>query len=162
MRTNPPRLRRVPAATLAIVAAIGLVTGRAIRPVVEYAGGVAPTVPWTASIALFFLAAVLGWLAYTTYQAVHKRRERIASDRAVRQLVLAKASALVGALMAGGYAGYALAFADAMDTDLGRERVVHSAVTALAGIVVVVAAVLLERACEVPEDDDDAPQTQGT
>lgn len=157
MTTNRPRLRRVPAVTLAIVAATGLVVGRAIRPVLEHFDEIAPTVPWTASIALVFLGAVLGWLAYATYQAVHKRRERIAADRAVRQLVLAKASALVGALMAGGYAGFALSFADAMDTDLGQERVVHSAVTALAGIVVVAAALLLERACEVPRDDDENP-----
>lgn len=161
MRTNPPRLRRVSAATLAIVAAIGLIAGRAIRPALEHLDAVAPTVPWTASVALFFLAAVLGWLAYATYQALHKRRERIPSDRAVRQLVLAKASAVVGALTAGGYAGFALSFADALDTDLGRERVVHSVVTALAGIVVVVAALLLERACEVPKDDDETPDAQG-
>lgn len=162
MTPNPPRLRRVSARSLAITAAIGLIIGRAIRPILEQLGEVTPTVPWTASIALLFLAAVLGWLAYTTYQSVHKRSERIASDRAVRQLVLAKASALVGALVAGGYAGFALSFADAMDTDLGRERVVNSAVTALAGIAVVIAALLLERACEVPKNDDEAGRTHGS
>lgn len=161
MTPNPPRLRRVSALSLAITAAIGLVGGRAVRPLLEQTDRVAPTVPWTASIALLFLAAILGWLAYATYQAVHKRREHIESDRAVRQLVLAKASALVGALVAGGYAGFALSFADSMDTDLGHERVVHSGLTALAGIVVVVAALLLERACEVPKDDDDSPDAQG-
>lgn len=155
MTPNPPRLRRVRAVTLAVIAAIGLIVGRAIRPVMERFDQVAPTVPWMASVALFFLAAVLGWLAYTTYQSVHKRREPIESDRAVRQLVLAKASAFVGALMAGGYAGFALSFADSMDMDLPRERVIHSLVTAVAGVTVVVAAVLLERACEVPNDDDD-------
>ncbi|UYM07001.1 DUF3180 domain-containing protein [Solicola gregarius] len=161
MTPNPPRLRRVSAVTLAIVAAIGLVVGRAIRPLFEQFDQSAPTVPWTASIALVFLAAVLGWLAYVTYQSVHKRRERIASDRAVRQLVLAKASAIVGALVAGGYSGFTLSFVDAMETDLGQERVVHAGVTALAGIVVIVAAVLLERACEVPKDDDEATGSPG-
>lgn len=159
MRGSPPRLQRLSAVTLAVVAAVGLVVGRAIRPVVERFDGVAPTVPWTASIAMLFLAAVLGWLAYSTYQALHKRHERIAADRAVRQLVLAKASALVGALVAGGYAGFALSFVDAMRTSLGQDRVVHAAVTAVAGVVVVVAAILLERACEVPRDDDETPTT---
>ncbi|MGH3357938.1 MAG: DUF3180 domain-containing protein [Nocardioidaceae bacterium] len=158
MRTNPPRLRRLSAATLAIVAAIGLVVGRAIRPVLEHLDRIAPTVPWTASFALFFLAAVLGWLAYSTYQSLHKRHERIAADRAIRLLVLAKASALVGALTAGGYIGFALSFADAMGTALGQERVIHAGVTAVAGIAAVVAALLLERACEVPKGDDEAPQ----
>ena len=161
MKPTPPRLRRVSALSLAVTAAIGLVGGRAVRPVMDQLDRVAPTVPWTASIALVFLAGVLGWLAYTTYQAVHKRRERFPSDRAVRQLVLAKASALVGALVAGGYAGFALSFADSMDTDLGQERVVNAALTALAGVVVVVAALLLERACEVPKDDDEATSSSG-
>lgn len=156
MTPNPPRLGRVSAVTLAIVAAIGLIAGRAIRPLFESLDNSAPTVPWTASIALVFLAAVLGWLAYATHQSVHKRRERMSSDRAVRQLVLAKASAIVGALVVGGYSGFTLSFVDAMDTELGQERVIHAGVTALAGVVVVIAAVLLERACEVPKDDDEA------
>ena len=159
MTPNPPRLRRLSAVTLAIVAALGLIVGRVIRPLFERFDHSAPVVPWTASIALLFLAAVLGWLAYATYQAVHKRRERIASDRAVRQLVLAKASALVGALVAGGYSGFTLSFVDSMDTDLGQERVIHAAVTALTGVVVVIAAVLLERACEIPKDDDEEPDS---
>ncbi|MDN5851657.1 MAG: DUF3180 domain-containing protein [Actinomycetia bacterium] len=161
MTPNPPRLRRVSARSLAIIAAVGLIIGRAARPVLERMDQVAPTVPWTASVALVFLAAVLGWLAYSTYQAVHKRQERFPSDRAVRQLVLAQASAIVGALVAGGYAGFALSFANSMDTDLGQERVIHSGVTALAGIAVIVAALLLERACEVPRDDDEATPSHG-
>lgn len=162
MTPNPPRLRRVSARSLAITAAVGLIIGRAIRPVLERMDQVAPTVPWTASIALVFLAAVLAWLAYSTYQAVHKRHERFPSDRAVRQLVLAKASALVGALVSGGYAGFALSFSDSMDTDLGQERVVHSGVTALAGVAVIIAALLLERACEIPRDDDETSPSPGS
>ena len=68
----------------------------------------------------------------------------------------------MGALFAGGYGGYALAFVGDLDTPLGLERAVNGGVAALAGLVVVVAALLLERACRLPEDDDDETASDAT
>jgi len=62
--------------------------------------------------------------------------------------------------IAGLYLGYALSFVGDMEAALPRERVLRSAVAFVASACVAAAAVLLERACEVPTDDDD--DTEGS
>jgi sulfite exporter TauE/SafE len=94
-------------------------------------------------------------LAYSTYRTVHRERRRIDAQRAVNLLLIAKASALTGALVAGGYVGFGLQFIDQLDVALPRERVIRSASAAVAGILIVVAGLLLERACRVPRIEDD-------
>ncbi|MGH3423545.1 MAG: DUF3180 domain-containing protein [Nocardioidaceae bacterium] len=153
MRDNG--LRRSSPVVLTIVGAIGLIVGRGIRPVLEAVGKVPPTVGWSTPLALFFLAAVLGGLAWSTYQALHKKRMRMRSERAVRLLALAKASALVGVFVFGGYLGFGLSYIGDLDITLPRERAVRSGVACIAAALAVAAALFLERACEVPHDDDE-------
>jgi len=117
-----------------------------------------PQVGWAPAVALAVGAVVLGLLAWSTWQALHKRHERMTSDHGIKLLALAKASSLVGAIVAGGYGGYALAFTDAWQTPLGHDRVVHGSAAALAAVLLVVAALLLERALRVPGDDDEDEQ----
>ncbi len=153
---NEGRLRTTSAATLAIVALVGLTIGGVIRPLVERGGGVAPTVPWAAPLTLGFLAAVLLGLAWTTYRTIHQHHRLIEPQRAVNLLVFGKASALVGAAVGGGYLGYGLSFVEsADDAALPRERLVHSLVAAAISAVVMVGGLLLERACRVPGEGDD-------
>ena len=96
-------------------------------------------------------------MAYATHQRIQVRRERIEPQRAVAFLVLGKASALAGALVAGGYLGFALMFLTRLDAAAPRDRVIRSAIAVVAGIVLCVMGLLLERACKVPtEPDDDA------
>lgn len=75
--------------------------------------------------------------------------------RAVRYLLLAKACAWVGALVAGGYLGFGLQFIDELNIPLPHQRAVRSLCAAFAAAVVVVAGLLLERACRVPDDEDE-------
>jgi hypothetical protein len=153
---NEGRLRTTSAATLAVVALVGLAIGGVIRPLIERGGGIAPTVPWAAPLTLCFLAAVLLGLAWTTYRTIHQHHRRIEPQRAVNLLVFGKASALVGAAVAGGYLGYGLSFVQsADDAALPRERLMHSLVAAAVSAVVMVGGLLLERACRVPGDGDD-------
>jgi hypothetical protein len=114
-----------------------------------------PTVPWSAPIGVILIAALVGLLAYTTRQRIQVRRERIEPQRAVAFLVLGKASALAGAVVAGGYFGFALNFLSRLDAVGPRDRVVRSAVAIAAGIALCGAGLLLERACKVPGADDD-------
>jgi len=116
---------------------------------------VPPTVPWTAPIGLVLIGALVGVLAYSTWQRIQVRRERMDPQRAVAFLVLGKASALAGALVAGGYFGFAVNFVSRLDAIGPRERVVRSAVAVVAGIVLCVVGLLLERACKVPGADDE-------
>ena len=119
----------------------------------------APEVPWTAPIGLILVTALVGALAYSTYQRIQVRHERVEPNRAVAFLVLGKASALAGAVVAGGYLAYALLFVGRWEAAAPRDRVIRSAVAVLAGVALCAMGLLLERACKVPrkdEDDDEA------
>ena len=148
-------IRTTSATTLAVAGALGFVAGAAVRPLVDRAGGIPPTVPWSAVVTLLFLAAVLGALAWGTYRTLHVQQEPVEPSRGVALLVLAKASAVAGALVAGAYLGFGLSFVDSWEVALPRQRVVRSAVAMLSAVAVVVAALLLERACRVPIDPED-------
>ena len=119
-----------------------------------------PEVPWTAPIGLILLAALVGALAYSTHQRIQVRRERMEPSRAVAFLVLGKASALAGALVAGGYFAYALMFLTRIDAVAPRDRVIRSAIAVLAGIVLCIAGLLLERACKIPGEDDEDDRSE--
>ena len=70
----------------------------------------------------------------------------------MNRLVLARAGALVGALVAGGYAGYAVSWIGD-PAELAGQRIIRSLVAVAAGVVIVVGALLLERACRVQKKD---------
>ena len=150
--TPAVRLRPTTPGALTAWTAVGLVGGWLLRPVAERVNGTAPIVTWLQPFALLFVAAVLGTTAWLTWRVLHVRREYLEPQRAVNRLVLARSCALVGALVAGGYAGYALAWLG-VDTGLAQQRVWRSAVGALAGALVTSTALLLERACRVRSDD---------
>jgi ABC-type Fe3+-siderophore transport system permease subunit len=119
-----------------------------------------PRIPWSAPIGLVVFAALVGVLAWSTHQRLQVRRERMEPQRAVAFLVLGKASALAGAAVAGGYLGFALMFLTRVDASTPRDRVIRSAVAAVAGVALAIAGLRLERACKVPgldDDDDDEP-----
>ena len=130
-----------------------LVGGWLLRPVsIAWSGG-APTVPWLPVLALLLSAAILAAVAWSTHRALHTRHERIEPHRAVNRLVLAKASALAGAIVAGGYFGYALSWLGT-EAELGGQRLVRSALAGVAGVAIVAGSLLLERACRVSREDD--------
>ena len=134
---------------------VGAVLGYGLVVVAERISGAAPPVQWTAVLALVAIAVIVFVLAYSTYRTVHRERRRMNPQRAVNFLLLAKASALVGAVIAGGYVGFGLQFIDEMDVELPRERVIGALSAAVAALLIVVAGLVLERACRVPRDDDD-------
>jgi hypothetical protein len=130
-------------------ALVGLVLGWLVRPVSVWLDGTAPTVGWLPILALAFVAVVIGAVAWSTYRLIHRRRQRLEPHKAVNRLVLAKACALTGALVAAGYFGYALSWVGLTDAALARERVVRSLLAGAAGTLLVVTSLLLERACRV-------------
>lgn len=146
-------LHPTPLLTLLGWALVGLVVGWALHPLCDRWGIVPPLVSVPQPLALLLLAAILGYVAWATRRTVHVRRERLEPQQAVNRLVLARASALVGALVGGGYLGYAVSWiGDA--AELADERLVRSLVAAGCALVAVVAALLLERACRVRDDAD--------
>jgi len=82
------------------------------------------------------------------------RRERLQPHEAVNRLVLAKACALGGAFVAGGYLGYALSWVGA-SAELSGERITLSLVAAGGAALTVAGSLFLERACRVTGDEDE-------
>jgi len=126
----------------------GLVAGWLVHPVSESVRGTALLVSWVQPAALLLLAVTVGTTAWQTWRAVHVRREHLEPHRAVNRLVLGRASALVGALVAGGYAGYAVSWIGS-DAELAGQRMLRAVLAAVSGVLIVVAGLLLERACRV-------------
>jgi hypothetical protein len=114
-----------------------------------------PRIPWSAPIGLVVFAALVGALAWSTHQRLQVRRERMEPQRAVAFLALGKASALAGAAVAGGYLGFALMFLTRIDAATPRDRVIRAAVAVVAGVGLTIAGLRLERACKVPDDEDE-------
>lgn len=131
---------------------VGLVGGWLLHPVAEGLRGTAPLVGWVQVLVLVVAALVLAYLAWTTWRQVHVRRLRIDARLAVNRLVLGRASALVGAVVGGGYGGFALSWIGD-PSELAGQRMLRSGVACVAGVAIVVTALLLERACRTPADD---------
>ena len=121
-----------------------------------------PPLPWLPTVTLAALAVLEGYAAANTRARIERKPGRDPVDplAVARFVVLAKASALAGAIFAGFYAG--------LDGWLLIERTraaandIPAASAGLAGSLALVAAALwLERSCRVPErpdqdrDDDD-------
>jgi nitrate/nitrite transporter NarK len=157
--------RRTTAVHVAALVALGLLLGSIVRPLTLRLGGTPPRPGWLVGVLLLALAILAGVLAWSTWQSLHQRKQRMTSQHAMTLLALAKACGIVGALSFGAYGGFALAFVRDWDTVFGRDRVLQGGSAAVAGLLLLVSALLLERALHVPqpdEEDDDAPPGAAT
>ena len=114
--------------------------------------GTAPIVSWLQPLALLLVAGILAYTAYSTHRTVQDRPDLLEPHQAVNRLVLARACAFVGALVLGGYLGYALSWVGD-DAELADERIWRAGAASFAGLLIVITALLLERACRVGSDD---------
>ncbi len=137
---------------LVVLGLVSLVLGWALRPVSIDLRGTAPPVSWLPVLALLLVAAILAAVARSTYKLLHVRKQRLPPHQAVNRLVLAKACALAGAVVAGGYLGYALSWVGVGEGGLATTRLVRSAVAGVAGLLIVAASLALERACRVRDE----------
>lgn len=147
---DPPeprgRLRPTSGAALTVCAVTGLVVGWGIHPVMVRLSGTPPLVSWTQALALVLVAGIMGFLAWQTWQTVQVRRERLDPQQAVNRLVLARACALGGTLVATGYLGYAVSWLG--DASLYADRwILRSLVAAVGAAGATLASLVLERAC---------------
>lgn len=155
------RVTSTPPRALVVAALFGGLAGWLLAVTTSALDVVPPSIPWSAPVGLFVVGALVGALARSTHQQIQVRRERMEPQRAVAFLVLGKASALGGALVAGGYLGYALSFVGAFEAAGPRERVIRSLVAMVGGLVLGAAGLLLERACRVPHDEDEERERRG-
>lgn len=152
---EPGRLRPMSPAALSIWAVIGLVVGWLFHRWADRGTGVPPQVSWLQPLALLLVAAILVGTAWSTRRTIQQHPGQLSPHQAVNRLVLARACAYVGALAAGFYIGYAVSWVGVDSTDLAGQRAFRSACAGVAGVLIVVGGVLLERACRVPPEDDE-------
>lgn len=147
-------MRRTSARALGLAALFGALAGWLVVTTAKLFNLTPPLVPWLTPIALGLAVVLIGVLARTTRESIQVQRTTMDPQRAVTLLALAKASALAGALVAGGYLVFGLLFVGRLEAELPRERVIHSGVAMLAGIALMITGLMLERSCEVPTDED--------
>jgi hypothetical protein len=140
---------------LALCAVIGLIAGWLFHRVTDTATSLPPQVPWAQPLALFLVAAILLGTAWSTRRTISQHPGRLSPHQAVNRLVLARACAYVGALAAGVYLGYAISWIGDSSSDMAGQRALRAALAGVAGLVIVVGGLLLERACRVPPKDDE-------
>jgi MFS family permease len=152
----PPDRRMQPTgpAVVGVTVMAGLIGGWLLHPVADRLG-TPPVVSWLQPLALGFVAAVLLATAYATHRSLHVRGEWMEPHQAVNRLVLARACVVVGGLAAGVYFGYAVSWLG-LRAELADERILRSGLAGLAGVGMVVGALLLERACRVRSDDEES------
>lgn len=145
-------LRPITGRALSICAVIGLVGGWALHPLGARLTGDAPMVSWAQPLALLLVAAIMGFLAWHTWRTVHQQGHRLEAHKAVNRLVLARACALAGSVVAAGYAGFAVSWlGDA--SERADQWVLRSVLAAVGALMVMLASLGLERACRAPGSD---------
>jgi len=150
---GPPqgRLRPLPTGLLSVLGVVGMVLGWGGRKALEGATGASPLVSWAQPLVLLVAGLALVLVAAVTWRQVQSRQDAgrlvdLEPRLAVNRLVLARASALVGALVSGGYVGFAVSWlGDA--SSRADEQVVRSLVAVLGAGLVLCGGLLLERAC---------------
>lgn len=147
--------RPTPALLIVALLGAGVIVGRLTPPMLVRLDATVPRIGWTAPLLLLVAAIGVGVFARNTWLSLHRRRERMTADHGIKMLSLAKSCAIVGAIVAGFYGGFAFAYLDALDATLGKERFVRGLAAAVASVLLLVAALLLERACRLPDDEDD-------
>jgi NhaP-type Na+/H+ or K+/H+ antiporter len=118
-----------------------------------------PPLPSPAPVTLGLLALVEGWMAFVVRGKVRGRRpggRPMHALQVARAAVLAKASSLGGAVVGGVYGGiFVWTFNRRGDVATYAKDARISGLAAAAGVLLIVAALLLERACRTPKPPAD-------
>ena len=135
---------------LLIAALVGLALAFALDLVLAMRGAAVLVPPVSLAVALVLIAALVLGLAWPVRRAA-KGERRIDPLYAVRAVVLAKASALAGALLAGGAAGILIYLLTRTVVPLGST--LAAGATLIAAAVLMTAALVAEHWCALPPDD---------
>jgi len=143
---------------LVVLGALAAVFGWLVRPITIRLDVAEPVIAVWTVVVVFLLAAGVGFVAWRTWRILQRPTARgvepLLPYQAVNRLLLGKAAAMAGAMVLGGYAGFAIAHLGITPTELSRQRLVRSGLASLGGLLLMVAGLVLERACRVRGDGD--------
>ncbi|RXR26993.1 DUF3180 domain-containing protein [Oerskovia turbata] len=153
-------MQRTKVTTLLLVSVVTTLIGWLVVVGLERRGTYLPHVPWIVDVALVGLAAGVFWAGWAVRSYLKGRRPSLDALRAARTLVLAKAAALTGALLAGWYLAQVVAVLGDLAIEARRDRAIAAGVAALCAVVLAVVGLVVETFCQVPPDDTD-PASDG-
>ncbi|WP_320067782.1 DUF3180 domain-containing protein [Micromonospora sp. RTGN7] len=162
--TDPDR-SRMGATRISTLVVAGLAAAAVAWLLISARYGNFPRLPWLPVVTLAALAVLEAYAAVNTRSRIERKPGRDPVDplMVARFAVLAKASALAGAILAGWCAGLT-GWLFVEPTRAATEDLPAAGAGLLASLALVVAALWLERSCRVPEppeDDRDADQWEG-
>lgn len=148
-------MKRTSPVALLIAALLGAGVGFLLDTLLTARGQATFTPAYTMPIVLVLLAAIVVVLALPVRRAA-KGGTPVDPFRAVRIAMLAKASSLVGAVLAGFATGLA-AFLMSRPVSPPLGSMAPVLVTVACGVVLIGAALVAEHLCTIRKDDDDEP-----
>ncbi|MBD7951324.1 MULTISPECIES: DUF3180 domain-containing protein [Oerskovia] len=148
-------MQRTKVTTLLLVTVATTLIGWFVVVGLERRGTYLPHVPWIVDVALVALAAAVFWAGWAVRSYLKGRRPSLDPLRAARTLVLAKAAALTGSLLAGWYLAQVVAVLGDLAIEARRDRAIAAGVAALCAVVLAVVGLVVEKFCQVPPDDTD-------
>lgn len=146
-------MRRTGPGVLIVAAVLGIAAGFGVDSALTAAGRATFTPAVTLPILLVLLGALAVLLALPVRRAV-RGGQPTDPFRAVRTAMLAKASSIVGAAVAG-FAGGLAVFLLSRPTSPSVGSLTAIIATAVSGAILVAAALVAELMCTIPKDDDD-------
>jgi Protein of unknown function (DUF3180) len=142
--------------TIRLVLLVGLVAtgvGYVVLRIWTAQGGAVPPAPWGALIVLVFIACGVFFAGLPVRRFLRGRAKKTLNPmRAMRTVVLAQASALTGAFVAGWYLAQILVLLPDVDIASVRSLVWRLAALAAGGVLMVVAGLMVQAMCRVDKD----------
>ncbi|MGC4935507.1 DUF3180 domain-containing protein [Gordonia sp. DT30] len=141
---------------------VAVIVGVTAWILVRYNYSSVPPIPALAGIVLYVLAvieAVTGFIVHARVQGrqVGRARGQLHPLTAARVLALAKASAILGAIATGLWAGILVFLLNQTGVTAAQHDTPAAVVGVIGGVLLTVAALWLEYCCRAPDDPDDTP-----
>lgn len=153
-------MRRSTPLTLVLLTVLGGGSGWFLETAMVASGQPVVIPPFTLAFALVLIGVVIVLMALPVHRVARsKQSARIDPFYATRVVVLAKASSLSGALIAGGGLGIA-GFLLTRSVVPGVGSVTMAFATALGAVMLLIAGLVAEHMCSIPPDGDEEPDSK--
>ncbi len=145
--------------TLLTVAGISAAVSWAGLRLVERQHASPPPTSWLVCLVLLATAGLVFSFGWAVRQGTNGKGPKVEPVRAVRTVILAKASCYTGSLLLGWYLAQVLLVIGDLANEPRRERAVTAGAAALCSLVLAIVGLVVERFCQVPPPSDDAAET---
>jgi len=144
--------------TLLAVAGISTAASWSVLRLVERQHASTPPTSWFVCLVLLATSGMVFSFGWAVRQATSGKGPKVEPVRAVRTVILAKASCYTGSLLLGWYVAQVLLVIGDLTIEPRRERALTAGAAALCSLVLAVVGLVVERFCQVPPPSDDAAE----